>query len=130
MKMIKSLLIPLALALLFVLPCQAVDKGNTTNDSFNKAKKILLRDVYLDHRTTFYCGYPFNSQKQILPCGNYTPKKEGKRAHRLEWEHIVPAHAFGQSVPEWRNGHPECVASKGKPFKGRNCARKMAPELR
>ena len=25
-----------------------------------------------------------------------------------------------------RDGHPECVSSMGKTFKGRNCARKMA----
>ncbi|GAI30817.1 unnamed protein product, partial [marine sediment metagenome] len=53
-----------------------------------------------------------------------------KRAHRVEWEHIVPAHAFGQSFPEWRNGHPECVNRKGKPFKDRNCTRKMVVKFR
>jgi len=58
------------------------------------------------------------------------PKKDNKRANRIEWEHIVPAHAFGQSFKEWREGHPECVNSKGKSFKGRNCARKMAIPFR
>ena len=48
----------------------------------------------------------------------------------MEWEHIVPAHAFGQRFPEWRNGHPKCKTRKGKSFKGRNCARKMAPQFR
>ena len=62
--------------------------------------------------------------------GSYVPKKDNKRAHRVEWEHVVPAHAFGQSFPEWRDGHPECVSSKGTPFKGRNCARKAAVEFR
>ncbi len=130
MKKITSFIISLTLAFLFALPCHAGDKGNTTNDSFSKAKKMLERKIYYDHRTTFYCGCPFNDQKQILPCDNYTPKKDGKRAHRLEWEHIVPAHAFGQSFGEWRDGHPECVTRKGKPFKGRNCARKVAIPFR
>jgi deoxyribonuclease-1 len=58
------------------------------------------------------------------------PKKKWKRAHRLEWEHIVPAHAFGQSFKEWREGHPDCVDRKGKPFKGRNCARKRNIKFR
>src|SRR6266436_9092627 len=49
---------------------------------------------------------------------------------RLAWEHVVPAEAFGQSFPEWREGHPACVDSKGKAFKGRNCARKMATQFR
>ncbi len=120
MKKLTSLLVGLILAVSLNGYSFAGDRGNTTNDSFNKAKKILLREVYRDHRVTFYCGCPFNSEKQILSCDNYMPKKEGKRAHRLEWEHVVPAHAFGQSFPEWRNGHPECVSKKGKAFKGMN----------
>jgi len=108
----------------------AADRGNTTFQSFNKAKKILLKEVYYDHLTTFYCGCPFSINKKIIPSDKYTPKKKWKRAYRLEWEHIVPAHAFGQSFSEWRNGHPECVSSKGKPFKGRNCTRKMVVTFR
>ncbi len=42
----------------------------------------------------------------------------------------MPAHAFGQSFKEWREGHPECVNGKGKPFKGRNCARKRNIKFR
>ena len=131
MKKLTSFIISLTLILLFTGPVYTANAdGNTTIQSFSKAKKILLRQVYRDHKTTFYCNCPFNSKKKILPSDNYTPKKEGKRAHRLEWEHIVPAHAFGQSFPEWRNGHPECKTRKGKPFKGRNCARKVALKFR
>jgi deoxyribonuclease I len=130
MKKPTLLLLTLILSFLFVIPCHAGDNGNSTNTSFNKAKKILLREVYRDHQVTFYCGCPFDNAKQILPSDKYTPKKEGKRAHRLEWEHIVPAHAFGQSFPEWRNGDLECRTKKGKVFKGRNCARKMSKKFR
>ena len=130
MKKPTSLIIALTLILLFVGLSYAGDKGNTTIQSFSKAKKILLRQIYRDHKTTFYCDCPFNAKKKILPSNKYTPKKEGKRAHRLEWEHIVPAHAFGQSFPEWRNGHSKCKTRKGKSFKGRNCSRKMAPKFR
>lgn len=42
----------------------------------------------------------------------------------------MPAHALGQSFKEWREGHPECVDSKGKSFKGRNCTRKMLIKFR
>ena len=131
MKELTSFIIALTLILLFTGPVYTANAdGNTTLQSFSKAKKILLRQIYQDHKTTFYCNCPFNSKKKILPSDNYTPKKEGKRAHRLEWEHIVPAHAFGQSFPEWRNGHPDCKNRKGKPFKGRNCARKVAVKFR
>jgi len=129
-KKLTSFVISLTIILLFSGPGYTADHGNTTNQSFSKAKKLLERQVYHDHRTTFYCGCPFNADKKIPPCDNYAPKRDNKRSHRLEWEHIVPAHAFGQSFYEWRNGDPECVTRKGKPFKGRNCARKVAIPFR
>ena len=104
--------------------------GNTINPSFNKAKKILLGQVYYDHYTTFYCGCEFSSKRQVFHTNGYKPKKQWRRAYRLEWEHIVPAHAFGQSFREWREGHPECVDSRGKSFKGRNCTRKRVHQFR
>lgn len=42
----------------------------------------------------------------------------------------MPAEAFGRSFREWREGHPACVDSRGKPFKGRNCASKMSKAFR
>ena len=104
--------------------------GNATIKSFSKAKKILQRQIYHDNRVTFYCDCPFDEHKNIVPSDKYKPKKKWKRAHRVEWEHIVPAHAFGQSFKAWRDGHPECVDKKGRPFKGRNCARKTAIKFR
>jgi len=65
----------------------------------------------------------------LASCG-YQPKKKRERAERLEWEHVVLADAFGQSFVEWRDGNPECVDRKGKAFKGRNCARKVAIAFR
>ena len=100
-------------------------KGNTTVQSFSKAKKLLLDKVYHDRRTTFYCGCTFNTKKKITSRNGYVPVKDNARANRLEWEHVVPAHAFGQSFKEWRKGHPKCISRKGKKFKGRNCASKV-----
>jgi len=130
MKRLASFLIALSMLCIIGGFSYAADRGNATFQSFNKAKKLLLKNVYNDHRITFYCNCPFTIDKKIIPSDKYTPKKESKRAKRVEWEHIVPAHAFGQSFPEWRDGHPKCVNSKGKPFKGRNCARKMAITFR
>jgi len=42
----------------------------------------------------------------------------------------VPVEAFGQSFVEWREGHPDCVDSKRRSFKGRKCAEKVNPENR
>ncbi len=100
--------------------------GNHTIDSFSEAKKLLHTEVFFDQRTTFYCGCSYDEKKKIDPasCG-FEPRKDKKRASRLEWEHVVPAENFGRSFPEWREGHPDCVEHSGKPFKGRECARKV-----
>jgi len=102
---------------------------NTFNQSFNQAKKKLQNQIYADHRRTFYCDCPYTAKNTIISSDKYTPKKHNKRANRVEWEHI-PAYAFGQSFVEWRDGHTDCMDKKGKPFKGRNCARKASLEFR
>jgi deoxyribonuclease-1 len=102
---------------------------NTTIDSFNHAKKLLTQ-VYAGHETEFYCSCTYTGNEMNLTSCGYQPKKDPERAKRLEWEHVVPAEAFGQSFPEWREGNPACVDRKGKSFKGRNCARKMSPQFR
>ena len=129
----KRMLTSVLIIVFFIVAVNNVNAeilGNSRYQSFSKAKKILLREVYHNHRVTFYCGCEFTPDKKVSHSNGYVPKKKGKRARRLEWEHIVPAHAFGQSFPEWRNGHPKCVDSKGKAFKGRNCARKVAIKFR
>ncbi len=39
-------------------------KGNSTIQSFNKAKKMLLRQVYQNSGRTFYCDCPFEGVKK------------------------------------------------------------------
>ena len=103
--------------------------GNTTNDSFSHAKK-MLGQVYTDHRITFYCGATYDAQGNVtLPDGFITPKHE-KRADKIEWEHALPAENFGQTFVEWREGAPECVDNRSKAFKGRKCAEKVNAEYR
>lgn len=104
--------------------------GNEAIQSFSKAKKILLKQIYCDQSQTFYCRSTFSPKKQVLHTGGYVPIRDNKRANRLEWEHVVPAHAFGQSFKEWRDGDPACVDSKGKAFKGRKCTEKLNVQFR
>lgn len=125
----KKPLLSLALLFLLLLPTLALAAGNSTNDSFAQAKK-MLGQVYADHRVTFYCGAEYDAQGNVtLPDGFTTPKHE-KRADKIEWEHSLPAENFGQTFAEWREGSPECVDNKGKAFKGRKCAEKISPEYR
>ena len=122
----KHLLIPLFLLLLL---CSQAFPQNTQITSFSKSKKLLLK-LYKNHPVTLYCGCSYKGKKPNLSSCGYIPKKNNKRANRIEWEHVVPAHAFGQSFSEWRSGHSKCVTKKGKKFKGRKCAEKMNKEYR
>ena len=102
---------------------------NTQITSFSESKELLL-EIYEDHPVTIYCGCSFKGKKPNFSSCGYISKKDNKRANRIEWEHVVPAHAFGQSFPEWRNGHPDCVKNNGNRFKGRRCAEKINEEFR
>lgn len=132
----KSLLILLILAGLGLvalagwlevgLALAAPSGANTTIQSINKAKRALLHQVYYDHMITFYCGCKFDQSKSITDRNGYRPSREWKRAKRVEWEHVVPAQAFGRSFPEWRDGHSDCKDSQGEDFRGRRCASKAS----
>lgn len=115
---------------LLVFSFAAVSGGNISNDSFNNAKKMLKRQVYQDHRVTVYCGAKFDAKKNIEAPEGFVTTTHFKRAKKVEWEHVVPAENFGRAFSEWSNGHNECVNSKGKSFKGRECAEKMNKEYR
>ena len=104
--------------------------ANQELDSFSTAKKILEKQVYNNHRATLYCGATFNAKKKVTPPKDFTTTKYVKRAKKVEWEHVVPAENFGRTFNEWRDGHKQCVNSKGKPFKGRRCAEKVNAEYR
>ncbi|MCP3923363.1 MAG: endonuclease I [Desulfobacterales bacterium] len=116
---------------LLITPAALQAGGNTTISSFSKAKKILQKKVYHDHRVTFYCKCPYRKNKTIIKSNNFSPStKHFKRSRRVEWEHVVPAHSFGQSFKEWRKGDPKCVNRKGRSFKGRKCAEKVNMKYR
>ena len=102
---------------------------NTQITSFSKSKKLLLK-LYKDNPVTLYCGCSYKGKKPNLSSCGYIPKKNNKRANRIEWEHVVPVHVFGQSFSEWRDGHPKCVLENGTKFKGRKCTEKVSEEYR
>lgn len=105
-------------------------EGNVIFQSFNKAKKVLAKQVYSDlPNETLYCGSSFKGKK-ITDYNGFYSSKYKKRGGKLEWEHVVPAENFGKTFIEWRKGHSSCVTKKGKRFKGRNCASKINKEYR
>lgn len=100
------------------------------NTSFSKSKK-LMEQVYYDNMFSFYCNCPYSYQltdKSIkavvdnLSCG-YIPRKNEKRGKYIEWEHVVPAWAFGNTRKCWRE--EICTDSHGNKYKGRKCCTKI-----
>lgn len=126
----KTLLSAIFIVSIGLTATQGWAAGNTRIESFNQAKKLLEQKVYFDHRETFYCRATFDSKKNVTLPKGFTTEKHEKRAHRVEWEHVVPAENFGRAFAEWRDGDEECVRSNGKPFKGRACAEKANQEFR
>ena len=100
MKRITYHSIPV-LAIILFASSHAHAGGNTKIDSLSKAKKLLLNQVYYDHRTTFYRGCPFIAKKRIVQSGKFSPTtKHVKRSQKVEWEHVAPAEAFGHNCQE------------------------------
>ncbi len=106
--------------------------GNQRIRSFDEAKKALLHvyataPVHVD----LYCGCTFLPEPghalrvDLASCG-YSPARDAARAARIEWEHAVPAAAFGRSFVEWRDGSDRCVDGRNRRFRGRRCARTSA----
>jgi deoxyribonuclease-1 len=122
----KTLII-LLITILITTPTFA---ANQEIQSFSKAKKILEKKVYNNHRTTLYCGASFDAKKKVTPPKGFTTTKYLKRSKKIEWEHVVPAENFGRTFSEWRDGNKQCINNKGKSFKGRKCAEKVNTEYR
>ena len=105
-------------------------KGNRRIQSFSKAQRILIKDIYRCRQTTFYCGSQYTQGKYVIHNSGYIPKRKSRRARRLEWDHVVPLESFGYKFSEWQDGHADCLDSRGRPFKGRNCAEKVNIKFR
>jgi deoxyribonuclease-1 len=96
--------------------------GNERIRDFRVAKKIAAR-IHSARSLTLYCRCKYEGKRiDGASCG-YVSTGNPRRAVRLEWEHVVPAEAFGQSFIEWREGGPRCQTRKKK-YRGRRCAEK------
>jgi deoxyribonuclease I len=111
------------------LPTRVFADGNEKIKNFQTAKKIITR-IYRRHPKTFYCGCHYTEKELDMgSCGYISPKRSIK-VKKIEWEHIVPAYAFGMNYKEWRQGHPRCKTKKGNHYMGRRCVAKTYPEFR
>ena len=130
--------------ILFISLLQA--NGNTKISSFSKAKKILKNKVYTTDnlKIGIYSNCKYESKQIKSKKGktkyklvvdkqscDYTPRTKSKRANYIEWEHIVPAHAFGHALTCWNKGNDRCIKkSTGKRYKGRKCCNKVNKQFK
>jgi deoxyribonuclease-1 len=97
-----------------------------TPDSFEKAKRILYNEIYKGHDITFYCGCDYDPKSKLVDwksCG-YVPRKNSERASRIEAEHVMPAHQFGNFRQCWREPKKVCPE---KDMTGRQCCEAKDP---
>jgi len=71
--------------------------------NFVNAKKVLPR-VYVGLQQDIYCGCDYTGKRMDLQSCGYSPRKNLKRAERLEWEHVVPANHLGGQRQCWQKG--------------------------
>jgi len=73
--------------------------------TFTKAKKKMDQIYDGNLMETLYCGCKYTSNHNpngidFAPCG-FQPRKNEKRANRIEWEHVVTAHNMGKARQCW-----------------------------
>ncbi len=99
--------------LLLVFQFPNLANATTPPKSFSAAKKSLIRLYHSEQaEQSFYCGCSYSEQavngKNKLLANHqscaYTPRKNAKRAARIEWEHVVPAWEFGHQLQCWQTG--------------------------
>jgi deoxyribonuclease I len=106
------------LSTLLLTACAHGRSYNSRVNTFREAKKAL-QAIHADRPYTLYCSCRYQGKTVDHSSCGYVPRRpHGRRAKKVEWEHVVPAHAFGQAFPEWRQGAPGCKK------KGRKCAQK------
>lgn len=119
--------------LLLLFTIQLSPNGNITISSFSAAKRLLKTKVWHipDLRKTVYCGCEYDEKYTVsyTLCG-FKPRKNVKRAHRIEWEHVVPASVFGHYFKAWTDGNVRCKKKSGKRYKGRRCAKKVDKQFK
>lgn len=89
---------------------------------FDDAKRDLRRHVYYDQTAAgdLYCGCKWKwmnktgGRVDLKSCG-YQVRAQAARAQRIEWEHVVPAYAFGSQLPCWRKGgRKQCMSDDAR----------------
>lgn len=112
---------------LLIILCMASAAYAKAPATFPQAKKTADY-LFSDKRETLYCGCRYNARKEVdLASCHMQEARNIKRAHRIEWEHMMPAEHFGRHFKCWRE--PICT-KHGKHYKGRPCCEKVDAQFR
>ncbi|STX81694.1 putative endonuclease-1 [Legionella busanensis] len=96
--------------------------------TFTQAKK-QARIIFAFQRETLYCRCKFDARLRVdLASCNMQSASGIRRAHVVEWEHMMPAENFGNHFACWRE--PLCIKKNGKRYKGRKCCEKIDKQFR
>ncbi|WP_159959160.1 endonuclease [Pseudomonas sp. R76] len=97
----------LAIALIAIAGPAFADAPKT----FQEAKKTVYR-IYAERPVEAYCGCAYTGKAVDLESCGYQPRKNAKRASRIEIEHIVPAWVIGHQRQCWQDGgRRNCTAT-------------------
>lgn len=104
--MSRKFLITTAL-LLASFNSQALNLNNYHQNNFQQAKAYAA-EINDDAPGSFYCGCKITwhgkkGEPDLNSCG-YQPRKNARRAARIEWEHVMPTWEFGHQRQCWQNG--------------------------
>lgn len=84
--------------------------------NYREAGKQMRRIYYGELQETLYCGCRYLDKKTVdFSSCDFEPRhnpnrKSLKRAHSIEWEHIVTAHNMGHFLPCWKDGAARTAA--------------------
>ncbi len=96
--------------------------------SFTRAKKIAAGIFYF-HRETLYCQCQYDQKHRIdLESCHMESAGTHKRAHFVEWEHMVPASTLVGDARCWTKDI--CTHQDGSKYHGRKCCRSIDKEFR
>lgn len=105
---------PLRCALL-LLCCITLHSLAAPPRTFAEAKKAAW-PLYAQQSVEFYCGCRYSGNRVDWKSCGYRPRKNPRRAARIEWEHLVPAWVIGHQRRCWQQGGRKHCARSDETF--------------
>lgn len=99
-----------------IAPVPLVKGKAVGHRDFEHAKQVLPRIYAGGMQQDFYCGCQYSGKNVDWGSCGYVPRKNAKRAERIEWEHVFPAEHFGSQRSCWQHGGRKNCSGKDALF--------------